>query len=59
MKNILEFLIFTLAVIGIPIGAMLLVEALVKLITIEMIVNFSYAILAIGSIFIIKDIKEG
>ena len=59
MKNIVKFLIFSLVIVGIPIIVQALVNMLVKLITIEMIVNVSYVILAIGSIFIIKDIKEG
>ena len=59
MKNILKFLLFSLAVVGLPIVVQALVNILVNLITIEMMVNVSYVILAIGSIFIIKDIKEG
>lgn len=54
MKNILEFLIFALAVIGIPIGAMLLVEEIVQIITMEMIMSIVYVILGLSLIYIMK-----
>lgn len=50
-----ETILFTIIVIGMPILVSFIVEVLASVVTMEMIINFMYVILAISFIKILKE----
>lgn len=56
MKNLVRGIIFWIITLAFIFGMWIIAEALSKIVTINMIVNFAYILLAFSIVYILKNI---